>query len=242
MSTFNEKDHPRVPKGNENGGEFTDKDTLVLKLIKENRSIILASIKEAFSVDENEALEILSEFQEYITSNTKINLNDLINSRQSGVDLKMLVNRFKRSYNSVSATVDLAVNELKKENIRIYNIKNAATTQSVYVLTEFGEIRISDHKQSMLNDKGSVKFEIYNKSDINSVVAELKKINSESKSNDIKIKIGTILKPKSDTLLSDIEILSISESAFTGKQATIRNLKSGKIYNQSFSLIKNLYI
>lgn len=25
MSTFNEKNHPRVPKGNENGGEFTDK-------------------------------------------------------------------------------------------------------------------------------------------------------------------------------------------------------------------------
>jgi len=240
MREFNEALHPRAPKGAENGGEFIEKNTLALRLIKENRSILLNSIKEAFSVDDNKASEILNDLYEYIIDNPSINLNELINSRQSGVDLKMLVNRFERAY--INNNVDFVVNELNKENIRIYGIKNAMTTKSVYINTDFGEIRISDHKQSIMNDKGSVKFEIYYKSDINGVIREIKKINSVSGLKDVNIRTGTILKPISGTILPDIEILSISESAFTGKKATVKNIKTGRVYDKSFDLIKKLYL
>jgi len=69
MAEFNEELHPRAPKGTENGGEFIEKNTLALRLIKENRSILLNSIKEAFSVDDNKASEILNKITDYADAN-----------------------------------------------------------------------------------------------------------------------------------------------------------------------------
>ena len=94
MAEFNEKLHPREPKGDENGGQFTDVQGVISKIIRENRSYIYSVLSENFEFNsENEGF-LIDLFSSYIQDKGLV--GRFQNTSQVNVELKTVIGLFKR--------------------------------------------------------------------------------------------------------------------------------------------------